>query len=425
MTHPLSKRQKRALTRDAQIRQGPSQTEPSGDEARLAALDAVNGISWVYISLAMFSVSLLSGATFNFGIQLSDDRDGAGTLLSMFRVLPISLVLILMIYTGWSYILKAIPLLNTARGIIGFVFAIGWTCWCILVSAYFSFLAMAAPALIAANLYATQMAVSRAGDATTELSSRAEARTGLLKGLVAKAKSLERAELDGRISGRPGAGDVSGMYGSVAAGLSAVITDIEGSAEAARLSAGKLAPALAAVDRVIDTKGDILEREDRFKVAMAPVFEILREIRAAGLEEKIRNAVILLRSSAAPVSFGDEAYAQRQAAIMAAYQAELSAAADQLEALLTRPDEAAERVPERIARVELTELVWLHGHRQLPFALIAVGLDVFGLAMLSFLIIASERRSVSPAASAPALPTRRRWRLWRRKKPLLRNPFRS
>lgn len=351
------------------------------------------GVSDNQITLVLIALTFMSGGMTFHGLFTDLERDGGATTHTGLQALSIGVSVTLAIYVGWLVIMKLGPRMRTALlGLTGYLFAILFTCWAVGVSSWYNLVGMAGPSAIIMYMDDETSRMGRIVDDVTERASQARAVIPSLDALAASSCAAYDAEVSkGLGTGSSGTGPYSQALLTACTAARTVATSLRTAADRAEANAQKLGETLRGISHsVIDRNVPVSVREDRFRAGVAEVEDLLRSVRNEGLAPAAEASLASLRTSVLELPTDNTAFGAKQTALLSAVKSQMSEAADALSVVLAGLKQGSGAAFEQPKRVSVTDVTLRYIDRFIPQLLIAVGLDVYALFMMTYLIMAAS-----------------------------------
>jgi len=354
------------------------------------------------ISLVILALTILSGYMTFEGVLAERERDLGISFESGLHALMVATGVTMSLFGGWLVVLKLTPLMRTQMlWMAAYLFAIVFTLWSISVSTWYNFVGLSGQSSLIMYMADATDRMSRAVDAVTAQASEARAVIPALESVSASTCASHQAEVtQGLGTGGRGVGPYSQALLSACTATQKAVESLKatsGKAEEQAAQIGEVLRALSAL--VVDRKIAITEREDAFRKGAAEVEALLRSIRNTGMRKTAEASLAALKSSVLELPVDGGSFGEKQRALLGAVRQQMTGATSALEKVLAGLGGGDAVVLERTERVTLTDVSLRYLHRSIPNIALAIGLDVFPLAMMTFLALAAAGRKRRKAKS--------------------------
>jgi len=344
------------------------------------------------ISMVIFALTVASGYMTFEGVLAERERDMGISFASGLHALIVAFCVTIGLFGGWLVIMTLAPKMrNSFLGLMAYLFAVVFTLWCLCVSSWYNFQGLSGHSALIMYMSDATDKMSRAVDGVTAKASEAKAVLPALESLSASACASHQAEVtQGLGTGGRGVGPYSQALLSVCTSTQKAVENLKATSVRGEEEAVRLGEKLSALKQVVtDSKIDLHEREAQFKKGSAEVEALLRSIRNAGMYAAVEASVATLKSSVLELPTDSGSFGERQRALLKAVAQQVNGAASALEKVLAGMKRGEEVLLERAEHLTLADVSVRYFHRSIPNFALAIGLDLFPLAMMTYLNLAS------------------------------------
>lgn len=338
-----------------------------------------------------FSVFTNANVMFQ-GLLAEMERSSGVSFENTLSSLLVTLTITLLCWVTWYVVFHWGPRMRTSwAGFLSYVSAVFFTAVTIVVSSYQNFQGLTHTVTRPMYMVGESNRAAEIADKLTVVNGAAKAVIPGLKAIEADACALASAERDtGLASGTgSGFGPAASALTSVCSGMQGLIQALDKSVGTAEQKTTHLSAILEKLLRTVDDrKVPLLQREDRFRTAMAELDSVMRSFRNLGLGKAVKAGVGTLRNLVAKIDSSDPTNSNAKLVVNGLSQ-KLQGAAQDLEKVLDNQSELS--TYKRSRKVSLTQISFMFGHQFPSQIAIAVFLDVWPLAIYSFGLLFSVR----------------------------------